>query len=347
MMNRGMGGLEHTNSMAVFTNRMDFNSSDISDGYLSFIAHEFFHLYNVKTIRPVELGPFDYDKENYTNMLWLSEGGTVYYEDIILNRAGFFDREEMFRELKSSIANYENIPGHLFQSVAQSSYDSWMLFFNRSENAANTTISYYDKGCAIALLLDLKIRYESGSKKSLDDVMRTLYKVYYKEKKRGFTEKEFRDVCEKAAGTSLSEIFDGYIPTVQDIDYQKYLGYAGLSIDTNPVEMPGAWIGISTRDEGGNLVISRVEWNSPAYKAGLSPQDVIKEINGEKASAELLNNKLSTGNPGDKIIITAAHRDITNNVEVVLSKKSVKSFDIKPLPDPTPEQAAILAGWLK
>jgi predicted metalloprotease with PDZ domain len=90
-----------------------------------------------------------------------------------------------------------------------------------------------------------------------------------------------------------------------------------------------------------------VEWNSPAYKAGLSPQDVIKEINGEKASAELLNNKLSTGNPGDKIIITAAHRDITNNVEVVLSKKSVKSFDIKPLPDPTPEQAAILAGWLK
>ena len=145
----------------------------------------------------------------------------------------------MFRELKSSISNYENIPGHLFQSVAQSSYDTWMLFFNRSENAENTTISYYDKGCAITMLLDLKIRYESGNKKSLDDVMRTLYQVYYKEKKRGFTEKEFRDVCEKTAGTSLSEIFDVYIPTVQDIDYQKYLGYAGLGIDTNPVEMPG------------------------------------------------------------------------------------------------------------
>lgn len=347
MMNRGMGGLEHTNSMAVFTNRMDFNSADISDGYLSFIAHEFFHLYNVKTIRPVELGPFDYDEENYTNLLWLSEGGTVYYEDLILNRAGFYSREEMFRELKSSISNYENIPGHLFQSVAQSSYDSWMLFFNRSENAENTTISYYDKGCAITLLLDLKIRHESGNKKSLDDVMRTLYRVYYKEKKRGFTEKEFRDVCEKTAGTSLSEIFDVYIPTVQDIDYQKYLGYAGLSIDTKPVEMPGSWLGTSTRDEGGNLVISRVEWNSPAYKAGLSPHDIIKEINGEKASAELLNNILSTGNPGDKITITVTHRDITNNIEVVPGKKTVKSFDIKPLPDPTPEQAAILAGWLK
>jgi predicted metalloprotease with PDZ domain len=347
MMNKGMGGLEHTNSMAVFTNRMDFNSPDISDGYLSFIAHEFFHLYNVKTIRPVKLGPFDYDEENYTDMLWLSEGGTVYYEDLILNRAGFYSRDEIFREFKSSITNYENIPGHLFQSVAQSSYDSWMLFFNRSENAANTTISYYDKGCAVTMLLDLKIRHESGNNKSLDDVMKTLYQVYYKEKKRGFTDKEFRDVCEKAAGTSLAEIFEVYIPTVKDIDYAKYLGYAGLGIDTNPVEMPGAWIGIITREDGENLLITRTEWNSPAYIAGLSPQDIIKEINGEKADANLLKKVLDNGNPGDKIRFTVTHRDITNNVEVVLGKKTMKSFEIKPLPDPTPEQQALLAKWLK
>jgi predicted metalloprotease with PDZ domain len=342
-----MGGLEHTNSMAVFTNRLDLNSTELSDGWLSFIAHEFFHLYNVKTIRPVALGPFDYDEENYTNMLWLSEGGTVYYEDLILNRAGFFSREDMFRELKTSISNYENIPGHVFQSVAQSSYDTWMLFFNRSENASNTTISYYDKGCAIAMILDLKIRYESGSKKSLDDVMRNLYQIYYKDKKRGFTDKEFREVCEKAAGTSLSEIFDVYIPTVQDIDYSKYLGYAGLSIDTNPAEEPGAWLGIDTREDGENLIITRAEWNSPAYNAGLSPQDIIKEINGEKATADLLKNILNTKNPGDKIKITVSHREITNYVEVTLGKKTARSFDIKPLPNPSPDQATILAGWLK
>jgi len=347
MMNRGMGGLEHTNSMAVFTNRMDFNSPEISDGYLSFIAHEFFHLYNVKTIRPVKLGPFDYDEENYTDMLWLSEGGTVYYEDLILNRAGFYSRDEILKELKSSITNYENIPGHLFQSVAQSSYDSWMLFFNRSENAANTTISYYDKGCAITMLLDLKIRYESGNKKSLDDVMRTLYQVYYKEKKRGFTDKEFRDVCEKVAGASLAEIFEVYIPTVRDIDYAKYLGYAGLSIDTDPVELPGVWVGIETRKDGENLVISRVEWNSPAYNAGLSPQDIIKEINGEKADASLLKKILDTGNPGDKIKFTVMHREITNSVEVALGKKTMKSFEIKLLPNLTPKQEALLAKWLK
>ena len=347
MMNRGMGGLEHTNSMAVFTNRMDINSPEISNGWLSFIAHEFFHLYNVKTIRPVALGPFDYDKENYTTMLWFSEGVTSYYENLILNRAGFFDREDVFKEMKTSITNYENIPGHLFQSVAQASFDSWMLFFNRSENASNTTISYYDKGCAVGMLLDLKIRYESGNKKSLDDVMRTLYQVYFRDKKRGFTDEEFREVCEKAAGSSLAEIFDVYIPTVKEIDYSRYLGYAGLSIDTNPVETAGAWLGINTREDGENLIVTRVEWNSPAYSAGISPQDIIKELNGEKASADLLNNILKAGNQGDKITIKVSHRDLTNSVEVTLGKKTARSFEIRPLPNPTPEQTAILAGWLK
>jgi predicted metalloprotease with PDZ domain len=222
-----------------------------------------------------------------------------------------------------------------------------MLFFNRSENASNTTISYYDKGCAISMLLDLKIRHESGNKKSLDDVMRNLYQVYYKDKKRGFTDEEFREVCEKTAGASLSEIFDVYIPTVQEIDYSKYLSYAGLSIDTNRVETEGAWIGIDTRDDGGTLIITRSEWNSPAYNAGLSPQDVIKEINGEKATAGQLKNILETGIPGDKVRFTVTHRDITNSVEVVLGKKKVKSFEIKPLPDPTPQQAALLEDWVK
>ena len=347
IMNRGMGGLEHTNSMAVFSNRLDFSSSESTNRWLSFVAHEFFHLYNVKTIRPIALGPFDYDKENYTTMLWFSEGVTVYYEYLILNRAGFFSREDVFRELKNSISNYENIPGHLFQSAAQSSFDSWMLFFNRSENASNTTISYYDKGCALGMLIDLKIRHDSGNKRSLDDVMRTLYQEYYKEKKRGFTDREFRDICEKTAGSSLSEIFDVYIPTVQNIGYDRYLSYAGLSIDTSQVEIQGSWLGATTRTDGENLIITRVEWASPAYIAGLSPQDVIKEINGQKATADLLAEVFNSKNAGDKLSVTIVHRDITNVVEVTLGKKKVKNFDIRQLPDPTPEQKAILDTWLK
>jgi predicted metalloprotease with PDZ domain len=347
IMNRGGGGLEHTNSMAVFSGASSFSNPDGYKKWLSFVAHEFFHLYNVKTIRPIALGPFDYDKENYTTMLWFSEGVTSYYENIILNRAGLFTRTDALDEFKSSIANYENIPGHLFQSAAQSSFDAWMLFFNRSENATNTTISYYDKGCALGMLLDLAIRYESENQKSLDDVMRELYRVYYKKKKRGFTNKEFRDVCEKMAGSPLDKIFDVYIPTVQEIDYAKYLGYAGLSIDLNASDIPGAYLGTLNREDADNLMITRVEWNSPGYIAGLSPQDIIKEIDGEKATAKLLSDLLNSKEPGDKILLTVTHREITNIVEVELGKKTVRSFDIKPLPDAAHEQVAILEKWLK
>ena len=347
VMNRGMGGLEHLNSMAVFTNTATFGQEDGYDRWLSFVAHEFFHLYNVKRIRPIELGPFNYDRENYTTMLWLSEGFTVYYEYLVLNRADLMSRDKVLKELSSVIRSYENVPGHLFQSAAESSFDTWIQFFNRSENASNTTISYYDKGCAIGLLLDLRIRYESKNQKSLEDVMRQVYQVYYKEKKRGFTEAEFREACEKTAGVELDEIFDIYVPTVKEIDYKKYLGYAGLRIDIEPFEATGAWLGITTRMEGNNLVITRSEWSSPAYKAGLSAQDIIKDINGEKASIELLNKISESGKPGDKITMTVTHRSITNTVEIVPEKKITRTFEIRINPDITPDQKEILNKWLK
>jgi predicted metalloprotease with PDZ domain len=347
IMNRGGGGLEHTNSMAVFSNPSSFDTRDGYKRWLGFVAHEFFHLYNVKTIRPEELGPFDYDEENYTTMLWFSEGVTSYYQNLILNRAGLCTREDVLNELQRSIANYENIPGHLFQSAAQSSFDAWLYFLNRSENSFNTTISYYDKGCALGMLLDLKIRYESDNKRSLDDVMKTLYMVYYKEKNRGFTDKEFRDICEKIADCSLDEIFDTYVSTTQDIDYPKYLAYAGLSINTSPVLLPGGWLGISTREEADNLMITAVEWNSPGYWAGLSPQDVIKEIDGVKATKKLLNERLSSAKPGDKITISVTHREIFNTYEIILGERTTRSFEIIPLNNPTAQQSVILNKWLK
>ncbi len=235
IMGPGNGGLEHRNSTAVFSSaNYMMKTKESYHRWLSFLSHEYFHLYNIKAIRPIALGPFNYDKENLTHMLWVSEGFTVYYEYMLLNRAGLLTRDEFLHALTASITNYENIPGHQVQSATASSYDTWIQFFNKNENAANTTISYYDKGCAMGLLLDLKIRQETKNKKSLDDVMRTLYKEFYQDKKRGFTDQEFRQVCERIAGTSLQEIFT-YASTVKEVDYQKYLDYAGLKVDMSPL----------------------------------------------------------------------------------------------------------------
>lgn len=235
IMDKGPGGLEHLNSMAVFADVSNYQGSDKDRGLLGFFAHEFFHLYNVKSIRPIVLGPFDYDRECITNMLWFSEGGTVYYEEIILNRAGFLTRDGFLEDSGKTIGSHENIVGHEFQSVALSSRDTWMLFFNRNENSQSVTINYYNKGATLTMLLDLKIRYESQNMKSLDDVMRTLYQVYNKSKNRGFTDQEFREACEQAAGCSLAEFFD-YVYTTTPVDYAKYLSFAGLNIDLTPQE---------------------------------------------------------------------------------------------------------------
>jgi len=235
IMDKGPGGLEHLNSMAVFADVSNYQGSDKDRGLLGFFAHEFFHLYNVKSIRPIVLGPFDYDRECITNMLWFSEGGTVYYEEIILNRAGFLTHDGFLEDAGKTIGTHENIVGHEFQSVALSSRDTWMLFFNRNENSQSVTINYYNKGATLTMLLDLKIRYESQNMKSLDDVMRTLYQVYNKSKNRGFTDQEFREACELAAGCSLAEFFD-YVYTTNPVDYAKYLSFAGLNIDLTPQE---------------------------------------------------------------------------------------------------------------
>jgi predicted metalloprotease with PDZ domain len=343
----GGGGLEHLNSTAVTLNPASLADLPGYKSWLSFIAHEYFHLFNVKAIRPIALGPFDYDRENYTNLLWLSEGVTVYYEFILLNRAGLMTRDEVLERLGSTIADYENAPGRRHQPATASSFDTWINFFSRGEHAANTTISYYDIGAGLGLLLDLRIREATKDRTSLDDVMRTLYRTFYKEKKRGFTDLELREVCERAAGGPLDEIFDVYAPTVKEWDYAKYLGYAGLAIDLEPRPAPGPWFGASTQDQNGSAVVSAIEPDSPASLAGLAIQDEIVALDGARVTQRSLAGTIGARKPGDKVKVLYARRGGVHETEAVLGKKMERTFRIVPLANPTPGQKALLEAWLK
>jgi predicted metalloprotease with PDZ domain len=227
----GQGGIEHANSTTISFTKPDLDNRNRYLQTLNFIAHEYFHHYNVKRIRPVELGPFDYDHGSRTNMLWVSEGLTVYYEYLVVKRANLSTAEELFDALRHNILAYETKEGRHHQSLVQASLATWADGpFGRSGDGANKTISYYDKGPVVGLLLDLAIRHHTKNRRSLDDVMRILYRTYYQQKKRGFTEAEFRAVCEQTAGTSLAGIFE-YVTTTKELDYKKYLSYAGLDID--------------------------------------------------------------------------------------------------------------------
>ncbi|MGE5420016.1 MAG: M61 family metallopeptidase [Chloroflexota bacterium] len=227
----GAGGIEHLNNSTVSFNGNRMKDAQGMTGVLKFLAHEYFHNFNVKRIRPFELGPFDYSSENRTNLLWVSEGLTVYYEYLVMKRAGLLTDEEFYASLAGNISAYENDPGKLYQSLTQASFNTWSDGpFGSRDPENDRSISPYDKGAVAGLILDLSIRHSTGNSGSIDDVMRLLYRKYYRELERGFTDAEFRQACEDVAGCSLANEFE-YVQTTKEIDYGLYLSYAGLEMD--------------------------------------------------------------------------------------------------------------------
>jgi predicted metalloprotease with PDZ domain len=227
----GRGGIEHLNNTTFGFEGTGLDEEENSNRMMNFLAHEYFHHYNVKRIRPFELGPFDYNQGSKTNLLWVSEGLSVYYEFLIVRHAGLTNDNGLLANFEKVITQNENNPGRFHQSLVQASFRTWADGPMGTQGDDPTkSISYYDKGPAIGWLLDLAIRQTSQNKKSLDDVMRFLYQQYYKKFQRGFTDAEFQQACETIAGAPLTEVFE-YVYTTKDPDYNKYLGYAGINLD--------------------------------------------------------------------------------------------------------------------
>ena len=226
----GYGGIEHLNNTTVSFSGNGLEKPGEMMRMLKFLGHEYFHNYNVKRIRTYELGPFEYDRENRTNLLWVSEGLTVYYEYLIVKRAGLMSDDELLASIESNINTIENDAGRQYQSLSQASYETWDdgPFGNKS-GGADKSISYYDKGPLIGMILDFSIRNATQNRKSLDDVMRFLYWHYYKKLHRGFTDAEFQQACQSIAGISLSREFE-YVYTTKEIDYSTYFAYVGLKL---------------------------------------------------------------------------------------------------------------------
>lgn len=227
----GQGGIEHLNNTTVSFDGRNLQSPAGINRMMNFLAHEYFHHYNIKRIRPFELGPFNYQSPNRTNLLWVSEGLSVYYEYLIVHRAGLISDSTLLANFSGSITAFENGPGKYAESLTQASYETWDEGpFGKQGPDADKAISYYEKGPVVGLMLDFAIREATRDSASLDDVMRLLYRTYYQRLQRGFTDAEFQDACEAVAGKSLREFFE-YVYTAKPLDYDKYLGFGGLGLN--------------------------------------------------------------------------------------------------------------------
>lgn len=326
----GYGGLEHRASSALITRRSDLpqaGKQEIDKAYrrfLGLVSHEYFHLWNIKRIKPAVFTPFDLRSEAYTRLLWVFEGVTSYYDDLALVRSGLITPEAYLELIADNISKVWQTPGRQRQSLADSSFDAWIKLYKPDENSPNAVISYYTKGSLVALCLDLLIRSETGHRKSLDDVMRALWRRYGKSG-RGLEENGFEVLAEEISGLELKDFFDATIRTTDDPPLTDMLRRVGVTLRMLPCgdqpggsngDAPRCSLGLRLRDENGRAVIAAVLAGGPAAAAGLAGGDELVAVNGLRVSAANYSDLLNASAPGDRVELQIFRRDELWAIEV-------------------------------
>ena len=342
---QGSGGLEHSNSTTLHVTRNSYANDGSYRGFLSLVAHEYFHLWNIKRIRPIALGPFDYENENYTRLLWVGEGFTSFYQEYILLKAGFRTPESYLNMLAAQISGVENKPGNRVQSVAEASWDAWIKYYRPNENSVNSTVSYYDKGAVIGGILNLMILANTKGKHALDDVMRLLYQEYYKKQKRGFTDEEFQKACEQVAEMPLNDFFQKHIYGTEPIDYNRYLRPVGLEITDQNVNNEVAFLGANTSAASRWLVASVVR-DSPAAVAGLNAGDEIMQIDALPRPTDGLDAWVATRKVGESVGLTVKRDGLPRNLKITLGRSPFVNFQITKNSTTAAVQADLYKKWL-
>jgi predicted metalloprotease with PDZ domain len=336
------GGLEHKAASSLIYSRFSLNTKDGYINFMSLVAHEFFHLWNVKRIRPKALEVFDYDQENYTDALWFCEGTTSFYDAVIPLRAGIYDAKYYLTKVSEAITKLQTTPGRKLQPLSESSFDAWIKLYRPDSNSRNAQISYYLKGEVVSFLLDLLIRQRSQH--SLDDAMRQMWQQFGKSEV-GYTRDQLKAVFEAVAEADLTSFWASYIEGTEELPYNQLLEPFGLKLVV--AEMSAVpYFGLATKTEHGATIISFVEAESPAEQGGLEPGDELLAINGYRVRTDQIGDRLQSYSAGDTVELSVFHQDVLCQRSVILGEPQPTRYELKPLDEPTPQQQTLFRQWL-
>jgi len=341
----GYGGLEHRASTALICNRTDLpvaGRTEMTDGYRTYLglcSHEYFHTWNVKRIKPAAFVPYDLSRENYTSLLWLFEGVTSYYDDLMLVRSGAMSPNEYFAQLGKTIGGVLRGSGRLKQSVAESSFDAWIKYYRQDENAPNAIVSYYQKGSLVALAFDLAIRERTNHRKSLDDVMRLLWQRYGRDfyrnghEAQGVGEDEVKALIAEATGVDLGSLFDEAVYGTRDLPLEALLAPFGVELrpdfgngDAGRLGKPS--LGARVRAAGTDCAVAAIHDGGAAQKAGLSAGDILVALDGLRITGSNLDTLLMRYLPGATVDIHAFRRDELRVVRAKLDGPEVTRYKL-------------------
>ncbi len=337
----GGGGMEHRNGTAI-----GFPAGDLGsrwEGLESVAAHEFFHLWNVKRIRPQALEPVDYVHGNDTRDLWFCEGVTSTYQELVLLRAGLITRQTFYEHLAEEIARLEERPARLFQSAEVSGLDAWLERYP-DYYRPERSISYYNKGALLGFLLDLGIRNASVNRHSLDDLMRRLNEDFAR-RGRLYAERDLRELAAEMASPSewVEAFFRDYVSGTREFDYQSYLGFAGLEL-TREVEKQADLGFLAVRSFDGPIVVESVAAGSNAEQAGLRRGDILLKINGAKLT--VLPQDVAGLKPGRAIQLEVRRRSKNVALKFDLRATTATRYAIREIPDASARELRVRRGWL-
>ena len=362
----GYGGLEHSHSTALICSKSDLpldKNQNIDDNYLRFLglcSHEYFHLWNVKRLKPETFSPYNLAKENYTELLWAFEGITSYYDDLMLLRAGLIDSNRYLSLLAKTITTVKKTRGQSRQTLAESSYYAWTKFYKQDESAINTIVSYYTKGSLAALSLDLHLRAKTKGRFSLDNVMRALWKQYGR-KNIGVPEDGIETVASKVSGLNLSSFFDRAIRSTKQLPLKTIFNHAGIKLEftapqnasdngglikpfsTSNLMQIKHDLGFTYTDTAQGLRVKQVFDDSAAQRSGLAPEDIIVAVNRQKPSKNSVQRIIDSEKTNSTVPIHIFRDDVLHKLKFTIERISK---DIAHLQADSPSNS-IFKAWLK
>ncbi len=341
---QGYGGLEHSHSCSLIYNRFGFVQPEAYHRFLCLVAHEFFHLWNVKRIRPQALHQFDYDRENYTQSLWFCEGVTSYYDQLIPLWAGIYDQATYFKLLADDISRYLATPGRWVQPLTDSSFDTWIKLYRPDANSSNSQMSYYLKGALVTLLLDLKIRAKFDNQRNFNQVMGQLWQDYCTSGE-GFTPDHLWAVITEVAGEDLTDFYQQYLSGTTELDFASYFEPFGLELRPNERKIL-PYTGITLKQDRGLVTLKTVDYDSPGQRAGLTVGDELLALNGFRITADQWAERLQELGPGAEVKITVFHQEQLVTTSLTLGTKQPNRFDLALMEHLTSAQTQRLQAWL-
>ena len=346
----GGGGLEHDNSTLVLSSRWSFRDKNRYAAWLSLCSHEFYHTWNVRRLRPKPLMKYDYENEVYTDGLWIAEGITSYYQDLALVRAGLISKRKFMSGISGDVESVQRTVGRKYQSLRDSSFDTWIKFYRPDENSRFTRISYYAKGAVAAFLLDMKIRELTKNEKSLDDVMRKMYRKY---SRRGYTAENFRSVASTIAGENLDDWFTNAIDSTNELQYDSSLTLMGITIpdaaakkDKDAKKRSSAFATATIGASFSGNQISRIDPESQAWKLGLVAGDEVLAINGFRLS-DSFAERLRQYEIGDQVELLVSRDGLLFSETVTLERRETENWSISWVSRPSKKQTERINAWLE